>query len=393
MSLFTKTELKKYRDVFPHLNQPHYYMNHAAFGVLSTDVIKSINKHLTERSSGVIESFFIDFEIIESVRAKIANLINAPSPDNISFITNTSEGINLIASGLTWQNGDQILLNDAEFPSNVYPYVNLKHNGVHVDFIKNKNGYVSSDDILNHISKSTKLIAISAIQFLSGYKINLNHVGEIARNNNSLLIVDGIQAAGNSTIDVQSMNIDGFISGGLKWLNAPMGTGFVYISDKLRELIQQKYVGWLSVESPWQLSNFEQELNPTNRRYELGGINIPGIYALHASLDPFLELGTDRINRHLIGLTDMIDSIIDPVRLGRFTTLNPDFRSGIITYNLPDGVDGDELIKELKSNRVTISHRQGKIRFSPHYYNSDVDILEAMDIFCSVFRFMSEKSK
>lgn len=393
MSLFTKTELKKYRDVFPHLNQPHYYMNHAAFGVLSTDVIKSINKHLTERSSGVIESYFIDIEIIESVRAKIAKLINAPSPDNISFITNTSEGINLIASGLTWHKGDQILLNDAEFPSNVYPYVNLKQNGVQIDFIKNKNGYVSSDDIYNHIKKSTTLIAISAIQFLSGYKINLNHVGEIARKNNSLLIVDGIQATGNSTIDVQSMNIDGFISGGLKWLNAPMGTGFVYISDKLRELMQQKYVGWLSVESPWQLSNFEQELNPTNRRYELGGINIPGIYALHASLDPFLELGTDRINRHLIGLTDMIDSIIDPERLERFTTQNPEFRSGIITYNLPYGVNGDELIKELKSNRVTISHRQGKIRFSPHYYNSDVDIQEAMDIFCSVYRFMSDKSK
>jgi cysteine desulfurase/selenocysteine lyase len=393
MSLLKHSELKKYRDVFPHLTQPHYYLNHAAFGVLSTDVIKSMNKHLTERSSGVIESFFIDIEVIESVRQKIAKLINAPSPDNISFITNTSEGINLIASGLSWDNGDRVLLNDAEFPSNVYPYTNLKNQGVQIDFIQNTNGYVSAQDISDHLNKSTKVIAISAVQFLSGYKIDLHQIGEVAKKNNSLLIVDGIQAAGNSTIDVQSMNIDGFISGGLKWLNAPMGTGFVYISDKLRELIQQKYIGWLSVESPWQLSDFNQELNPTNRRYELGGVNIPGIYALHASLDPFLELNTDRINKHLIGLTDMIDSMIDPMRLQRFTIKDPKFRTGIITYTLPAEINGDDLVKVLKSNNVTISHRQGKIRFSPHYYNSDVDILEAMDIFCRVYRSMTEKYK
>jgi cysteine desulfurase / selenocysteine lyase len=386
MSIFSKTELKKYREVFPHLQQPHYYLNHAAFGVISTEVIQSINRHLTERSSGVIESYFIDIEVVNKVRAKIARLINAPSVDNISFITNTSEGINLIAAGLPWQEGDHILLNDAEFPSNVYPYLNVRPYGVDVEFIKNKNGYVTANDIASNIKKSTKVVAVSAVQFLSGYKIDLLQVGEITRKNNTLLIVDGIQAAGNSSIDVQAMQIDGFISGGLKWLNAPMGTGFVYISDKLREMIQQKYVGWLSVETPWQLSNFEQNLNPTNLRYELGGINIPGIYALNASLDPFLELNTDRINRHLIGLTDMIDSLIEPIGLSRFTVSDQDYRTGIITYDLPDDSDGDDLIKTLKENKVTVSHRQGKIRFSPHYYNSEVDILEAMDIFCNVYK-------
>src|SRR5690606_20495428 len=122
---------------------------------------------------------------------------------------------------------------------------------------------------------------------------------------------------------VQAMHIDGLVSGGLKWMMAPMGIGFMYVSDRLRDAIRQTAVGWLSVETPWELSDFEQGLNPTGRRYELGGINVPGVYALHESVDPFLELGTGRINAHLTGLADMIDDRIKSLGLERFTTDNP----------------------------------------------------------------------
>ena len=168
--MFKNEEIAPYRKLFPHLNQPHYYLNHAAFGVLSTKVNQHINKHLNERCDGVIESYLIDFDIVEQARTKIASLINAPTPDNISFVTNTSEGLNLIASGLEWRSGDRILLNDAEFPSNVYPYQNLKSKGVEVDFIKARNGYVTNEQILTDLKKEHKLIGISAVQFLSGYK-------------------------------------------------------------------------------------------------------------------------------------------------------------------------------------------------------------------------------
>lgn len=384
--MFSDQILTPYRDQFPHLKQPHYYLNHAAFGVLSQSTINSMNKHLVARSTGVIESFFEDIEIIEEARAKIARLINAPSPNNISFITNTSEGLNIIASGFKWGKQDRILINDAEFPSNVYPFTNLKSKGIETDFLSSSNGFVSADQLAGALKPNHRMLSVSAIQFLSGYRIDLNQLGQSTRSNDTFLIVDAIQAIGNSTIDVQQMNIDGLVSGGLKWMMAPMGTGFMYISDKLRDQIEQAHVGWLSVETPWDLSNFDQKLNPTSRRFELGGINVPGIYALHNSVDPFLELGTNEINQHLVELTDIIDSEMKSFGLNRFTVEDPAFRSGIITYDLPTNIDGDVLIQALKQRKVTLSHRQGKLRFSPHFYNSAEDIKNAIDIFREVYQ-------
>lgn len=382
--MFSRHELLQYRNTFPHLDQPHYYLNHAAFGVLSTRVIDAIQRHLTARGTGPIFTFPADHEVIESARHRIAELINAPSPDNISFVTNTSEGLNLIASGLDLGAGDRILLNSAEFPSNVYPYTNLRRHGVEVNFIQTEKGYVTPDEISSALNKNHKVVSISAVQFLGGYRIDLQQTGEITQKNGSLFIVDAIQAIGNSPIDVQAMRIDGLVSGGLKWMMAPMGTGFVYISDTLRERIHQQYAGWLSVQTPWELSNFDQALNPTNRRYELGGLNVPGIYALNESVLPFLELGSERIRQHLVDLTDLVDDRMAPLELDPFTVKTPEHRTGIITYNLPENVDGEKLISVLADQRVTVSHRQGKIRFSPHYYNNSDDINAAMDIFMDV---------
>ena len=369
-----------YRNEFPHLSQPHYYLNHAAFGVLSNRVNTKINTHLTERNSGVIESFMIDVDIVEDTRKKIARLINAPSSDQIAFVTNTSEGINLIASGLNWKPGDSVLLNDAEFPSNVYPYMNLQSRGVNVRFAASQKGKVTCDEIIQSIQDSDRIIGVSAVQFLSGYRINLSKLGNACAARSKWLIVDGIQAAGNSPIDVQAMGIHGLISGGLKWLMAPMGIGFVYMSEELMHALTPQYVGWLSVETPWDLFNYEQRLNHTARRYELGGLNVPGIYALNASLDPFLELGIDNIHDHLLALTDHIAQKLTVPGLTLFTEGTHSERTGIVTFNLPEGTDGDQLVELLRSRGVTLSHRAGKLRFSPHFYNNLGDIENAVDI-------------
>lgn len=384
--MLSKSELQAYRSNFPHLDRPYYYLDHAAFGVLSTKVIDSINNHLTDRSVGSIMTFMSDKVVIERVREKLARLINAPSPDNISFTTNTSEGLSLIASGFRWDDDDRILINDAEFPSNVYPFLNAESYEVEVDFVQSKDGFVTPEMIEAELHPNTRMVSVSAVQFLSGYKIDLAKTSKIVHDNGAFFIVDAIQAVGNSRIDVQAMNIDGLSCGALKWLMAPMGIGFVYISDELREIIDQQYVGWLSVEEPWQLSNFDQDLNPTGRRYELGGLNVPGIYALDASIDPFLEIGVDRIHVHLLGLSDQIDKRIGELNLKRFTILDESCRTGIITYNLPDHINGDELIEVLKSRNVVISHRQGKVRFSPHFYNTIEDINSAMDIFIETYK-------
>ncbi|MCH8525336.1 MAG: aminotransferase class V-fold PLP-dependent enzyme, partial [Balneolales bacterium] len=203
---------------------------------------------------------------------------------------------------------------------------------------------------------------------------------EVCADQNKWLIVDGIQAMGNSPVDVQDMQIHGLVSGGLKWLMAPMGIGFVYLSEELMNAISPSYVGWLSVETPWDLFNYEQGLNKTARKFELGGLNVPGIYALNASLDPFLEIGIEHIHAHLLALTDRIAKNIGVPDLTLFTDGTHTERTGILTFNLPDNLNGDILVEALKKLHLTVSHRAGKLRFSPHFYNSVSDIDAAVDI-------------
>ena len=377
--LLNNEVLVPYREAFPHLRQPHYYLNHAAFGVLSSRVNQNIAAHLKERSEGIIESYLIDLEIIEETRQKIARLINAPSADQIAFVTNTSEGLNLIASGLSWGKGDRILLNDAEFPSNVYPFKNLEKQGVDVYFAPSREGSISAVGLERHLTPETRLVSVSAVQFLSGYRIDLHKLGTMCSDRNTWLIVDGIQALGHTPIDVQAMGIHGLVSGGLKWLMAPMGIGFVYLSEELMQAMTPPYVGWLSVETPWDLYNHHQQLNPTARRHELGGLNVPGIYALHASVDPFLELGKDQIYSHVLALAERIIEKMAPAGLPVFGESIGAERSGIVSFVLPDTIDGDALVEWLRKSGVTVSHRMGKLRFSPHFYNSTDDIDAAVD--------------
>lgn len=379
-SLLNDDVLKPYRDDFPHLSQPHYYLNHAAFGVLSRSVVRHIHEHLENRSSGEIETFPSAFDVIEETRGKIARMINAPSPDNIAFITNTSDGLNLVASGLKWKAGDGILLNDLEFPANVYPWKNQEQYGAEVRFAKSHDGAITTSEIASALRENDRVLSISAVQFLSGYKSDLKALGELSRKNDSWFVVDAIQAFGNCELDVQAMQIDALVSGSHKWMMGPMGSGFIYLSDALIDELQMSRLGWLSVENPWDLFNYDQQLNNGARRFEMGGINISAIFGLHKSLDPMLELGGLRINEHLLYLTDLIHELMEQYRLKRYTPPAHESRTGIITYDLPGHTDGDALVNELKRVGVTIAYRNKKLRFSPHYYNTDGDIRNMMEI-------------
>lgn len=383
--IISNTELAPYRAEFPHLANQRYYLDNASFGVLSSKSVAAIARHTQNRNTGLIATYPEDIAIIEETRQKIAKLINAPSPDNIAFITNTSEGLSLIASGLKWNHGDKVLLNKAEFPANVYPWLNARKHGAEPYFLEAPNGYASAEQIEAEIRPGTRIVAVSAVQFLSGYRIDLHQTGKVAARNNAMLIVDGIQALGNAPIDVQAMQIDGLVTGGHKWLMTTMGAGFAYLSDRLMNAINQQYAGWISVEEPWQLSNFDQNLNKTARRYELGSWQVPGIYGLHASLDQFIELGTDRINRHLVAITDQIDHLMKPQGLQKLTVEAAENRTGIISYHLPENFENEAFLNEMQVNNVNIAIRQNKLRISPHYYVTPEEIIGAMAVFSEVY--------
>lgn len=370
-----------YRTLFPHLENGNIYLNHAAIGPFSRKVIDRINQHLSQRSSGSIDVFPKDLEVIQSCRSRLSRLIHASSPDRIAFAPNTSEALNIVASGLNWKKGDRVLLNDIEFPANVYPYANLKSEGVEIDFVKHKNGKITPEMIEKALTPRTRVVALSAVQFLSGYKANLQAIGEICKRNNVFFVVDGIQAVGAMDINVEDMHIDALASGAHKWQMAPQGIGFLYLTEELQNHIHQKSLGWLSVAEPWQLFNYDQELIDSAQRYEPGTYNIPGIYGYDAALELLEEVGLNNIEERLHKLTQyIIDTIKENENFEIFTSTESSERAGIVTINLPQTINADYLLTYLKEQGIIVAVRSGKVRISPHFYNTEEEIDQIISI-------------
>jgi selenocysteine lyase/cysteine desulfurase len=373
--------ITKARALYPHTAAGRIYFNHAATGPLSTRVLKAIGEHLAGRSAGAIDTYRTDLRILISCRSAVQRLINAESADRIAFMLNTSDGVNVVASGLPWKTGDRIVLNDAEFPANVQPYYHLKKNGVEIDMLPAHDERITPEMIERAITPRTRVVALSAVQFLSGFRADLASIGGLCRRKNIWFVVDGIQALGALKIDVQEMKIDALASGSQKWQMAPHGTGFLYVTQEMQDAIAPAHVGWLSVAEPWQFFKLDQPLAASARRYEGGTLNLPGIIGMNAALETLLEFGIDAIEPHILALNELlIEQLRSMNEFELITPLSPEERSGIVTV-LPKGeINPDSVFQYMAERKVDISLREGKLRFSPHYYNTQEEILAAIDI-------------
>jgi selenocysteine lyase/cysteine desulfurase len=373
--------LARARALFPHIALGKIYLNHAATSPLSTRVVEAMTAHLQERSSGSIDSYWTDLPKKEECREFVQKLINAESPERIAFTANTSDAINVIASGIPWKSGDRVLLNDMEFPANVYPYLHLCRLGVEIDRIRCASGKITPEMIEAVLTPRTRLFALSAVQFLSGYRADLAAIGELCRQCDIFFVVDGIQAVGAIHIDVQAMKIDALAAGCQKWQMGPHGTGFLYLTEALQSRLQQQYLGWLAVRDPWDFFNFDQPPAASARRYEGGTVNFPGIMGMHAALATLLEFGMDKIESQILALTQILTDELQ--KLDGIELLSPTSRherAGIVTIKLPPRVDGNIVLQQISERHVTISLRDGKLRYSPHFYNSPEEITTAVEV-------------
>lgn len=373
--------LNRARSLFPHTRQGKVYLNHASTSPLSDPVVNAMMRYLHNRSEGEIETYFSDIKMVGDLRSLLAKLINAESPDRIAFQINTSDAINVVASGLPWAAGDSLILNDIEFPANVYPYQNLKRSGVEIDTIKAVDGRITPDMIASRIRPRTRLVALSAVQYLSGYRADLESIGRICRSKGIVFAVDGIQAVGAVRLDVQQMKIDALAAGAQKWQMGPHGSGFLYLTEQLQAKIAQTNLGWLSVEDPWQFHKLDQPLAPSARRYEGGSLNMPSLHGLHASIATLLEFGPEAIENHILALTEILRNGLSDINGLSVVTSYPDAeRAGIVTVRLPEKVDAKEVFHQISKKNVFVALREGQLRFSPHFYNSPDEMRQAVEV-------------
>ena len=374
------------RKYFPHIKTGLKYFNHASVGPISSIVKKKVDDYLVERSGGVIENYFETVPEVNSAKERLSRLLNVDK-SNIAWIDNVSNALNVLANGIKWSYGDQIILNDLEFPSNVYPFLNLQKHGVEVLFAKSKTGIVDLPNIEKLVSKKTKLISISLVQFLTGYRADVKTIGDFCKKHDIIFCVDGIQGAGVVQVDVNDCNIDFFAGGSQKWLMGLQGLSYFYISNKLIDQIEQKFVGWTSVKNAWNLLDYDLNLVESADKFQNGTTSRIGIIALNSSLSLFEEIGYENTEKQILGNTEyLIEKLNNSGFQTIFNNLNRKYLAGIVTFRYKNG---EAIFNELKRRRIIVSLREGMIRISPHFYNT----LDELDFLIDQLKELKTTSK
>lgn len=362
--------LDQARSFFPHLEEGVIYLNHAATGPFSRPVQEAMKAYIRQRSAEKIENYPVLMGVMESTLNSIGEVLNAPA-ENIEFTPNTSYGLNVLAGGLKWQPGDRIIIPACEFPANVYPFLQLRAQGVEIDFVPHVNGTFEIERIEKLITNRTRLLTVSWVQFLSGFRCDLESIGSLCRENGILFCVDAIQGVGALNIDVQKANIDFLSTGGHKWLLSTQGIGFFYASSSMLEMLTPMW-GWLNGPVDWgSLMDYNMDLHPDSRRFRLGTLNGIGISALHASLSLYQSLGVHWCERNLLMVNGYLREKMKALGFSLYGNAEEKYMSGISTFQHPEV---DRLFDILEKERIHVALRNNMLRFSPGYYSSTTDI-------------------
>jgi cysteine desulfurase/selenocysteine lyase len=360
---------ESYRSLFP-ITQNDIYVNHAAVSPMSTRVVSAITDLLQHLSTGKIDLFSLFVEKRKELKRNLAGLIQAEA-DQIAIIPNTSEGLNWLVGSLTWKEGDRVLLVENEFPANIYPFMNLQNKGVELDYVPVHDGKISTDDIKKFITSRTKLLSISFVEFLNGFRNDLVTIGNICKDHDIIFSVDGIQGIGALPLDVDQAHIDFISAGGHKWLMSPQGCGFMYIAPELHARLQPVFAGWLSVKDSWNFLDYKLDFLESAERYEIGTPNFIGIVGAATATGILTEINPVRTEKHLLNLGKKLIHGLTESGLTYIGSDQDNEKSGIYSFT---GPDVENLFQFLGHERIHLSLRNKALRFSPHFYNTDEEM-------------------
>ena len=370
-------KLEEIRQNFP-ITKKAIYLNHAAIGPSPTPVIEESEKWLIHNKT-YGELYFPSLaELLEDQnvhRKTIGEFINAKYPEQeIAFTYNTSYGLSAIAEGIHWEKGQQIILNNLEYTSNSYTYQALarKYN-LEIVVIKNKNGILPLADYETQISSKTRLIAVSHVQFSNGFRSDLGSLAKIAHENGGELIVDCIQSIGAVPLDVQKEQVDYLAAGGYKWILGQLGTGFLYAKKELAERLNPSFIG--SMSDTFALNLSHHDYNPAQGAKRFQASLGPHSNLIGKAVEFLSSIGKMAIFQQILKLTDLLIELItdEPNFHLKSPTENVAQRSGIINFTCPNA---EEIVTKLRTlpHPIAVSFREGGIRVSPHFYNTENEI-------------------
>jgi selenocysteine lyase/cysteine desulfurase len=348
------------------------YLDHAAVAPLPRRTGDALRAWATEQEDHGVVHWPAWEEKLEAIRDRIAFLIGA-GRDEVAFVNSTTQGIGLVAEGFPWEDGDNVVVPTEEYPSNIYPWMNLASRGVSVRLVPSRDGRIWPEDLEAAMDRRTRVLSVSHVEFASGFRNDLDLLGELCRARGIALFVDAIQGLGPFTYDVRRTPIDFLAADGHKWLLGPEGAGLVFVRGDWIDRLRPIGVGWHSVVGSYNAPEIDFRLKPSAQRWEGGSFNMPGIQALGASLGLLLEIGPEAVSQRILERADAAREQALRADWRITGSGRPQDQSGIVAIE-SDEVQAHEAAKAIRGRGVAVCARRGRLRISPHVYNNDDDL-------------------
>lgn len=360
------------RQLFP-VTKNYVYLNHAAVAPLSWPVFERMQEYTLDLLGHGLVHFREWGEAVKRVRVLAAQLINA-HPDEIAFAPNTSSGLAFVANGIDWREGDNIVTADCEFPANLIPWRRISREfGVELKMARERAGRLETEEILKLIDSRTRLVSLSFVEYGSGFRNDLAVIGGYCRQRGVLFVVDAIQGLGALKLDVEAYCIDALSADAHKFLLGPDGVALFYVSRSALERIQPTVVGWTSVARPFDFGAIDQPYAPGAQRFEPGALNTAGIVGLGAAIELFLRIGLDQIETYLLELGNYLCERLTEKGFHLVSSRRKGESSAVVCCH-HERFSADALYQILNERRIIATPRLGRLRISPHLYNTREEV-------------------
>lgn len=362
------------------LNDDLIYLNHAAVAPWPTCTKLAVQQFAEENAKQGSLRYLEWLKVEDRLRTKLAQLINAPSKDDIALLKNTSEALSIVAYGLSWHPGDNIVISNQEFPSNRIVWQSLQNKGVEVRQVDLTSEDSPEASLIAAMDKHTRMLSISSVQYASGLRMDLERLGQHCKSNNILYCIDAIQSIGAVELDVQAIQADFVMADGHKWMLGPEGLALFYCRPELYEQITLNQFGWHMIEhvGDFDRSDWQPALNA--RRFECGSPNMLAIHALHASISLLLNIGMKTVEAEILKRSSIIaDAVNTCSRLVLITDMTPDRYAGIVSFKHRE-ISSQLMYEHLFAQGIFCANRDGAIRYSPHYYTDMNKIYTAITL-------------
>jgi selenocysteine lyase/cysteine desulfurase len=376
----TTVDVTAYREEFP-VTSEWSYLNHAAWGPFPTRTVEAVQRYAASWGSPPSVANDYSSSVIRDVKEGVAELAGG-KPDNVAFVGCLADGMNLLGNGIDWKSGDNVLIPAHEFPSVVYPFLNLQRKGVEVRFIEqNAEGRTDLGLFEAAMDERTRAVAISHIEWQDGYRNDLKALGSLCQDRAIELFVDATQSLGVHPIDLEETGVTAIAAHGYKWLLSSFGNAVVVFNEGAADRIYPTYVGRLSIDADDEDRNWQLNLKKTAERFQTGGQNIMSLTAMRASLTMLREATPAAMTEQTTKLGDFLVEGLTSSGYQVISDRSPEHRSQIVTFSSGDKDRNASLVGELEERKISVALRGGCVRVSPFFYNNEEDVetlLEAL---------------